>query len=106
MTGKWILLCVSGPISKTCGSQTVLSQTQFCPLTSHPFSFLAKEVIKDFERNIADLVSNFIENEQGIYPFVVACTELQIIVVGALLRINRAGLSTLYGIRLLLNTVR
>uniref|UniRef100_A0A670JTB2 Dynein regulatory complex subunit 3 n=1 Tax=Podarcis muralis TaxID=64176 RepID=A0A670JTB2_PODMU len=62
------------PISKTCGSQTVLSQTQFCPLTSHPFSFLAKEVIKDFERNIADLVSNFIENEQGIYPF---CRDLE-----------------------------
>ncbi|KAL7979382.1 hypothetical protein Chor_015406 [Crotalus horridus] len=28
-----------------------------------------EEVIKDFERNIADLVSIFIENEQGLYPF-------------------------------------
>ncbi|KAJ7305978.1 hypothetical protein JRQ81_010344 [Phrynocephalus forsythii] len=27
-----------------------------------------EEVIKDFERNIADLVSIFIENEQGLYP--------------------------------------
>uniref|UniRef100_A0A670XVZ3 Dynein regulatory complex subunit 3 n=1 Tax=Pseudonaja textilis TaxID=8673 RepID=A0A670XVZ3_PSETE len=28
-----------------------------------------QEVIKDFERNILDLVSIFIENEQGLYPF-------------------------------------
>uniref|UniRef100_A0A8D0BYG9 Dynein regulatory complex subunit 3 n=1 Tax=Salvator merianae TaxID=96440 RepID=A0A8D0BYG9_SALMN len=28
-----------------------------------------EEVIKDFERNILDMVSTFIENEQGLYPF-------------------------------------
>uniref|UniRef100_A0A8C0JBS9 Dynein regulatory complex subunit 3 n=1 Tax=Chelonoidis abingdonii TaxID=106734 RepID=A0A8C0JBS9_CHEAB len=28
-----------------------------------------EEIIKDFERNIADQVSTFIENVQGIYPF-------------------------------------
>uniref|UniRef100_A0A8C0QRE7 Dynein regulatory complex subunit 3 n=1 Tax=Chelonoidis abingdonii TaxID=106734 RepID=A0A8C0QRE7_CHEAB len=34
-----------------------------------PFLFHVKEIIKDFERNIADQVSTFIENVQGIYPF-------------------------------------
>lgn len=34
-----------------------------------PFFFgLFQDVVKDFERNISDMVANFIEAAQGIYP--------------------------------------
>ena len=44
--------------------------------TTHPllsnqinlFIYLFKDTIKDFERNFADMVINFVEQVQGLYP--------------------------------------
>lgn len=37
----------------------------------NPFVFAFKDVIKDFERNISDMISAFVEHVQGVYPLIV-----------------------------------